>query len=208
MILTLLTALPAHALIDVPTFRLGLGYAPLKFTAGTIFPEPTSLGNFLTINPMFLWDVPSLRMRLGFDFITDLGSQYGFVSIAGLGLTAMLYPLGLSSSREVREDFSELVKTRVGPFFQFSINPTKLSVSSVPATTDPTYPFPGKWPYFAAKIIEMSFGAGADYPISKDLVASLGLHYRLAAWKAQETTSGVVSYNGIMIQAAVQTNFY
>jgi hypothetical protein len=206
--LTLSFAAPAHALIDVPTFRMGLGISPLKFTAGTIFPDPTPLGNFITVNPMFMWDVPSVRMRLGFNFLADLGSKYGFVSIAGIGLTGILYPMGLSSSREVREDFSELVKTRISPYFQVSVTPTKISISSVPATTDPTYPFPGKWPYFAAKTVEMSFGAGVDYPMSRDLIAFLGLHYRFAAWKDQEQTSGVVSYSGIEILTGFSTNFY
>ena len=199
---------PAQALIDVPTLRMGLGYSPLNFTAGTIFPEATPLGNFLTLNPMFLWDMPSVRMRVGVNFLTDLGSDYGFVSVAGVGITALLYPLGLSSSREMRDDFSEVVKTRISPYIQFGITPTKLSITARPAETDPTFPFPGRWPYFAAKIIETSFGAGLDYPIARDLIAFLGLHYRFAAWKEVEQSDGLVSYSGFSIMAGVSTNFY
>jgi hypothetical protein len=208
MILTLSLPLPARALIDVPTFRMGVGYSPIQFTAGTIFPDDTSLGNILTMSPMFLWDMPGVRMRLGVNFLTDIGSTYGFVSIAGVGFTALLYPLGLSSSREVRDDFSEVVKTRISPYIQFGVTPTKLSVTARPAETDPTFPFPSKWPYFAASIIETSFGAGLDYPMGRDLVAFLGLHYRVAAWKANEQSDGVVSYKGFSILAGVQTNFY
>jgi hypothetical protein len=199
---------PAQALIDVPTLRMGLGYSPISFTAGTAFPDDTPLGNFLTLNPMFMWDMPSVRMRIGVSFLTDLGSDYGFVSIAGVGFTALLYPLGLSSSREVRGDFSEVIKTRISPFIQFGITPTKLSITARPAETDPVFPFPGKWPYFAANIVETSFGAGLDYPFARDFIAFLGLHYRLAAWKEAERSDGVISYNGFSIMGGISTNFY
>ncbi len=166
------------------------------------------MGNFLTLNPMFMWDMPSVRMRVGVNFLTDLGSDYGFVSIAGVGMTALLYPLGLSSSREVRDDFSELIKTRISPYLQFSITPTKLSITSKPLESDVTFPFPSKWPYFAAKIVETSFGAGVDYPVARDLIAFLGINYRFAAWKENESSDGVISYSGISIMAGVSTNFY
>ena len=208
ILLTLLAARPAHALIDVPTFRLGIGYAPLKFTAGTIFPEPTSLGNFLTVNPMFLWDLPSIRTRIGVNFLADLGSSYGFFSIAGVGFSALLYPLGLSSSREVTDDFSEVVKTRVSPFLAVSITPTKLSVSSAPDPSDPDYAFPGRWPYFASKIIETSFGLGLDYPVGRDFVLFVSGHYRFAAWKTEEQGDGIVSYEGPQFLIGFSTNFY
>jgi hypothetical protein len=208
ILLTLLVSTPSHALIDVPTFRLGLGYAPLKFTAGSIFPEATSLGNYLTVNPMFLWDLPSIRTRIGVNFLADLGSSYGFFSIAGVGFSALLYPLGLSSSREVGDDFSEVVKTRVSPFLAVSVTPTKLSVSSAPAPSDPDFNFPGRWPYFASKIIETSFGIGVDYPVGRDFVMFLSGHYRFAAWKAEEQGDGVVSYNGPQVLIGFSTNFY
>ena len=206
--LTLFLACPAHALVDVPTFRLGIGYAPLKFTAGSLFPNPTSLGNYMTINPMFLWDFTSLRTRIGVNFVADIGSQYGFFSIAGVGLSALLYPLGLSSSREVADDFSEVVKTRVSPYIQIAITPTKLSVSSAPDPSDPNYAFPGRWPYFASKIIETSVGAGIDYPMGRDFVLFLSGHYRFAAWKTQEQSDGVISYDGPQVLVGFSTNFY
>lgn len=206
--LTLMLARPAQALIDVPTFRMGLGYSPLSFTAGSVFPDDTPLGNFLTLNPMFLWDMPSVRMRLGVNFLSDLGSKFGFVSIAGVGFTALLYPLGLSSSRELRDDFSELVKTRISPYIQIGVTPTKLSITARPDETDPLFPFPSRWPYFAAKIVETSFGAGLDYPLGRDLVGFLGLHYRFAAWKEVEQSDGLISYSGFSVMAGVSTNFY
>ncbi|MBU6154942.1 MAG: hypothetical protein KGP28_11615 [Bdellovibrionales bacterium] len=208
ILLTFFSASPSYALIDVPTFRLGLGYAPLKFTAGTIFPDPTSLGNFLTVNPMFLWDLPSIRTRIGVNFVADLGSNYGFFSIAGVGLTALLYPLGLSSSREVGDDFSEVIKTRVSPFIAISVTPTKLSVSSTPDPADPDFNFPGRWPYFASKIIETSFGAGIDYPLGRDFVLFVSGHYRFAAWKTEEQGDGIVSYEGPQVLIGFSTNFY
>jgi hypothetical protein len=208
IILTLIAAPRAHALIDVPTFRMGIGYAPLSFTAGTVFPESTPLGNFLTINPMFLWDLPGIRTRIGVNFLADLGSSYGFFSIAGVGFTALMYPLGLSSSREVKDDFSEVIKTRVSPFLAVSLTPTKLSVSSAPPPSDPDFAFPGRWPYFASKILETSVGAGIDYPIGRDFVLFLSGHYRFAAWKTEEQGEGVVSYNGPQVLVGFSTNFY
>ena len=208
IILTLIFAPRAHALIDVPTFRLGIGYAPLKFTAGTIFPEPTSLGNIVTFNPMFLWDLPSIRTRIGVNFVADMGSSYGFFSIAGVGFSALMYPLGLSSSREVKDDFSEVIKTRVSPFLAISLTPTKLSVSSAPDPSDPDFAFPGRWPYISSKILETSVGAGVDYPVGRDFVLFLSGHYRFAAWKTEEQGDGVVSYDGPQVLIGFSTNFY
>jgi hypothetical protein len=207
-LLTLLQSGNAWALIEVPTLRFGIGYSPLNFTAGTVFTEPTALGNFATINPMFLWDLPSLRSRVGFHFLTDIGSQYGFVSTAGVGLTGILYPLGLSSSREIGEDFTEVVKTRIGPFLQFAITPTKFSVLQTPPTSSPTYNTPSLWPYFNVKVVEISIGAGVDYPLARDLVGFLGVHYRAAAFKQLESGQGSISYSGISVIGGLMTNFY
>jgi hypothetical protein len=207
-ILTLLICNPAWALFSVPTLRLGLGYSPIKFTAGSVFTEGTSLGSLVTVNPMFLWDVPSLRSRFGFHFLADVGSSYGFVSTAGVGVTGIMYPLGLSSSREVAEDFSEVVKTRVGPFLQFSITPTKFSVTKTPETGTPQYNQPSSWDYFNVKVVEISAGAGVDYPLGRDLIGFIGAHYRAAAFKELESGDGSVSYSGLAFILGVMTNFY
>ena len=209
LFLNLLVIAPAQALIDVPTFRLGLGYSSLSFTAGSVVPTSTSLGTKLTLNPMFLWDIPKIRSRLGFHFQTDLGSQYGFVSTAGVGITGLLYPLGLSSSREVRDDFSEVVKTRVSPYIQFGITPTSFAVTIKP--TDPNSPIlnsPTSWPYFNVMVIETSIGVGIDYPVSDDLVGFVGLHYRTASYVSQEVTAGAARYSGIELLLGTMTNFY
>ena len=210
--LALTTSPKANALVEVPTLRFGLGYAPLTFTAGTVFKEPTPLGNMMTINPMFLWDMPGIRTRLGVHFLADIGSKYGQVSIAGMGLTAIFYPLGLSSGREFREDFSEIVKTRVSPYFQVQITPAKMSVTKKPLPTDSNFSQEMansvNWPYFSALVIETSFGIGVDYPIGNDLIIFGGLHYRAAAYKEQETTTGSISYSGMELLVGLMTNFY
>ena len=206
--LTVLAAPSAKALIDVPTLRLGLGPSPIKFTAGSEFPTPEALGSIVMLNPMFLWDMPSLRMRLGVHFLTDIGSKFGFVSTAGVGFTGIFYPLGLSSSREVNDDFSEVIKTRVSPYFQFSVTPMKFSVTKPLPPTDPRYNTPSDYPYFSSRVLEYSVGIGVDYPVSRDLVAFGGLHYRSAAFKSDESGKGAISYSGIALLIGVMTNFY
>ncbi len=205
----------AYALIDVPTFRFALGESPISFTAGSQFPGSNSLGEAVTLNPMFLWDLPGIRSRLGVSFIADLGTKYGAIAIAGVGLTGIFYPLGLSSSREVNEDFSEVVKTRISPYFQFSVTPTDFSVSQQVGSV------PQYWPYFSATMIEISLGIGVDYPFSKDLIGFIGLHYRSASFSGGANASGNatgtsstapttngVNYSGVALLLGVMTNFY
>lgn len=202
------SATDAKALIDVPTFRFGLGESPLSFSVGTAFPAGTALSAKLLLNPMFLWDVPNLRARIGVHFLADIGSKYGAVSTAGIGVTALFYPLGLSSSREVRDDDSEVIKTRMSPYLQFSITPTKFSATDSSDQTKPA----SSWPYVSARVVEISLGIGADYPLANDLIVFGGLHYRTAAFSSTEsnvaTGGGDISYNGIALIIGFMTNFY
>src|SRR4051812_8244696 len=82
---------PAHALVEVPTFRFAIGTSMVKFSAidrnGLItVPEGTSLGAPLMIDPSFLWDLPQVRSRVGLHFLADVGSAYGFVTTIGVGI--------------------------------------------------------------------------------------------------------------------------
>lgn|GEM_PF-1766791 len=195
----------ANAMVEVPTLRFGIGMVPISFTAGTVASEATSLGNKLTLNPMFLWDLPGLRSRLGFHFLTDLGSDYGFISTAGIGISYIYYPTGLSSARELRDDGSSIVATKISPFIQVSITPTKFSVTIKP--DDPTKPS-SSWDYFSSSVIETSVGAGVDYPFNENLIGFAGLHYRWAAYTKDETTKGPLHYSGIGLILGVMTSFY
>jgi len=176
----------------------------LSFTAGSLFPSPTSLGAKVTINPMFLWDIPSVRSRIGLNFVADLGSSFGSLPISGIGLSAVFYPLGLSSSREVNEDLSVLIKHRISPYLQLQVTPVKCSISTATSfsTINPNAA------YFSAMVIETSAGLGLDYPMGDDLLAFLGLHYRFAAFTSQETTTGAIKYSGIELLLGIMTNFF
>jgi len=207
-VLMVLFSSESKALVPVPTLRMGVGYSPLKFTAGSLFPEATSLGNVATVNPMFLWDLPGVRSRFGFHFLTDLGSPYSFVSTAGIGLTGILYPLGLSSGREVGEDLTEVIKSRNGPFLQFSLTQTKFTVTQKPDPSSPIFSIPSLWPYFSLKVIEVAAGAGYDYRFGNDLTAFGSVLYRTAAFKELEAGPGAVSYSGLSFMFGVMTNFY
>jgi hypothetical protein len=216
IILTLIGS-SANALVDVPTLRVGLGQSPLTFQGGDSFPAGSKLGETAVLMPMFLWDAPSLRMRIGLHFLADVGTKYGAVATAGVGLTSIFYPLGLSSSREVRDDFSEVVKTRFSPYLQVSITPTKFSVTAVPAVGTAAYANPRDWPYFSSRVVELSLGIGADYPINDNLVVFGGLHYRTATFSSgtvavQANKDGSspsdISYSGIALLVGVMTNFY
>ena len=194
----------ANAMVEVPTLRFGIGMVPISFKAGTVAVDSTSLGNKLTLNPMFLWDLPGLRSRIGFHFLADLGSEYGFISTAGIGLTYIYYPTGLSSARELREDGSSIVATKISPFIQLAITPTKFSVTMKPdGVTDPQ-----NWSYFSSSVVETSLGAGVDYPFNSNLIGFAGLHYRWAAYTKDETTKGPLHYSGLGLILGVMTSFY
>ena len=196
---------PAHALIEVPTFRMALGRSMINFTAGSLFPNPTPLGGSITLNPTFLWDMSTVRSRLGLNFVADIGSNgYGSFPISGIGFTALFYPMGLSSQREVNEDLSVLIKHRISPYLQLQITPVKCSISN--ATTFDTVTAHAN--YFSATVIETSVGLGLDYPMNDDLITFLGLHYRFAAFTSQETTTGALKYSGIELLLGVMTNFF
>lgn len=184
---------------------MSLGRSMLKFTAGTLFPDPTPLESTITLNPLFLWDIPSVRSRLGINFLAEIGSNgYGNLPISGIGLSALFYPLGLSSQREVGEDSTVLIKHRVSPYLQLQVTPVKCSISN--ATTFSTVS--SRANYFSATIIETSVGLGVDYPMSDDLITFLGLHYRFAAFTSQETQTGAIKYSGIELLLGVMTNFF
>ena len=205
--LLLLATLPmkANALIEVPTFRLELGKSMLNFTAGTLFSTPTPLGSTATINPKFLWDIPGVRSRLGLNFLAEIGSNnYGNMTISGIGLTGIFYPLGLSSSREVHEDLSVMIKHRTSPYLQFQITPVKCAISN--ATTYDVVT--ARASYFSATIVETMIGAGLDYPLADDMIGFVGLNYRYAAFTSEETTTGVLKYNGLEIALGIMTNFF
>ncbi len=145
-----------------------------------------------------------MRSKVGFQFIADLGSPYGFVTVAGIGLTAIFYPFGLSSTREIAPDFSVFIKSRISPYFQVSITQTKFTIYK----PDPAITEAAKQPHFSAALIETSIGLGLDYPVQEDLVAFAGLHYRSALYANQETQYGKISYGGIALIMGVMTNFY
>ena len=198
----------SNALVPVPTLRMGLGYSAIQFTAGTIFPDSTPLKSIVTVNPMFLWDFPGVRSRIGFHFLTDIGSPYSFVSTAGIGLTGILYPLGISSGREITEDFTEMVESRNGPFIQFALTPTKFSVTQKPDPSSPIFSIPSLWPYFSVRVIELAVGGGYDFKITNDLTGFGSILYRTAAFKELEVGAGAVTYSGLSLMFGVMTNFY
>ncbi len=141
----------------------------------------------------------------------DLGSQYGFMTAVGVGVSGVFYPMGLSSGREARDDGVEFVKTRMSPYFHFAVIPTKISFS-LPLSSSTTTPTSSSGainqPYFAAEVIETDLGVGLDYPFSENIVAFVELEYRFAAYTAQETTTGAISYSGPALMLGIMTNFY
>jgi hypothetical protein len=215
--------LSAHA-FQVPSLRFGLGYSSLTFTAGQLTPgagnssssanaiaaqNGVSLGSLITLNPMFLWDASSIRARIGVQFLADLGSSYSFMATSGVGIVALFYPMGLSSSREVKDDGSIIRKTRTSPYFQIAVTPTLFTVNipnSNSSSSNSSSTSAGN--YLATQVIETSLGVGVDYPLNENLVGFFGLHYRWAAFTSQETTNGTVSYKGIEALFGVMTDFF
>jgi hypothetical protein len=211
ILLSVFMTLPAQALVEVPTFRLGLGHSFVTFTAknsegnSILDTESASLGSLVTLSPSFLWDIPQLRSRMGFHFLADVGSEFGFVSIIGVGVTYLFYPLGLSSSREVKDDGSVLVKTRVSPYFNFQFTPSKMSIT-VPSNNPLDVAVNRR--YFNVSVNEVSLGAGLDYPIADNTVLFGGINYRFASYTSDEADVGSVTYSGLFFNVGIMTNFY
>ena len=207
MLSVLISCKSAFALIDTPTLRFSLGYSMVKFGAVGIsgqpqFAEGTPIASLVTLNPSFLWDVPVLRSRVGIHFLADIGSPFGFISIIGVGADYVFYPMGLSSSREVKDDGSVIVKTRISPFFEFKLTPLKMSI------TDPTVQAAGVTSYFNVLMVETSIGAGVDYPLTESMIGIVGLHYRFASFTGESATVGQVKYSGPILLLGISANFY
>jgi hypothetical protein len=201
---------PAYALVEVPTLRLGLALPMISFGAVdrnnlVTYPDGTPLGAMITFNPSFLWDIPQVRSRAGLHFQADIGSPYGFVTTIGVGLDFVFYPLGLSSSREVKDDDSVLIKTRMSPYIQFRITPEKFSITRT--TSDSNNAQAGR-DYFNVLMVETSIGAGVDYPMGDKYTLFGGLNYRFANFSSQETEVGRIGYSGISLLIGIQTSFY
>lgn len=211
ILLSVLVSLSAHALVEVPTFRFGFGHSIVSFEArnkagaSILGTEQASLGSILTVSPSFLWDVPQLRSRIGLHFLADVGSEFGFVSIIGVGVTYLFYPLGLSSSREVKDDGAILVKTRVSPYLNIQITPEKMSIT-VPSTNPLDVATNRR--YFNIIMYEVAIGAGLDYPVGDNMILFGGGNYRFATYTSDEATLGSVKYSGLYFNVGLMTNFY
>lgn len=199
--LTVFICPPSKA--DAPSLRIGIGYSPLKIDAGEIYNN-TPLESYLTLNPMFLWESPSFKSRVGLHFLLDTLSPYGLMVTSGIGVTWIFYPRGLSASHETSLDNIDVRKTRVSPYITAQVTPTRMTLAQPLSTVQR-----GETPkYFSAFILETSLGAGVDYPMSENYVVFGGINYRFAAITKGELHSAAIHYSGLMIQFGILSNFY
>ncbi len=197
----------AHALIDPPTLRFSIGHSAIKFTAIDKNEEPQlgpdqALGSLMTVNPAFLWDVPTARTRLGIHFMGDFFSQFGLISLSGVGANFVFYPLGLSTSREVKNDGDIIHKSRMSPFIDLKVTYMKFAVR------DPSEPDPAFQTYFNIALMDISGGVGVDYPINDNLTCFGGVHYRFGSFTGSEAKIGRLEYGGMAFMLGLMTNFY
>ncbi len=194
-------ALSETFLAQVPTLRFKLGTSTLTLDAGEVIQEEP-LNATATLQPTVLWDWPSFSSRVGIHFLTDLNSAFGLMPISGMGISAYLYPLGISTAYEVFPDETIQQKSKPSFYFYGGLTPVNLSISQSDETN------PRNNIYFNAFVIDLSLGMGFDYPIQENLVVSLEINHRRASATGDENENGAISYSGLGLMLSFLTTYY
>ena len=191
----LLATGPAQAEQKVPMLRMKVGKYFTKLTGGTTVVDQ-ELNSLMTFQPTVLWDLPTFRSRIGYHFTGDFDSTYGLFPLAGVGFSGYFYPFGISSS--VTPTIRNIVfqKYKTSPYVYGGLTPSNLSINEASTNTN-----------FSAFILEITLGAGVDYPFSSNMLISVDLNYRFGSAPENEKI-GSVDYSGFGIMFSYSTTYF
>ncbi len=202
IILTLvLLALHSQAIAvnKTPDLRLKVGYIATTFSAGDIYDEE-ALGSLMTLQPTITWSLPNFRSRVGIHMTLDLASEFGLTPLSGVGLSAYIYPWGISSSHEKVDSDTIIQKSKPGFFVFTSVTPVNFNINNPDSTsTNDT---------FSSFIIDSTVGAGYDYALKQNIILSTELVYRFGSAANNDAGFGGVNYSGFGLMFSYLTSYY
>lgn len=199
--LVLLLTVPhiASAEFQAPVIRTKLSMFSTTASAGEQVKDE-ALGSMLTLQPMVLWNFPSINSRMGIHYVLDFASNYGFTPISGIGLTGYYYLKGLPASYENTPDETLIQKSKPGFFTFASFTPVNFNLNKKEST-----PNAGDGFSFSALLYELSLGVGYEYPIRPNALIAVELGTRDASSSSGEEK---LSYSGFGIGISFTTSYY
>lgn len=190
----------SHADFQAPVIRTKLVIFNTIVSAGeTVQDQP--LGSLMTIQPMVLWNFPSINSRIGFHYLLDVASNYGFTPISGIGISGYYYLTGLPAAYETLPDDTVIQKSKHGLFTYASFTPVNFNLNR----RDPSDPNSGKAFSFSAMLYDFTIGAGYEYPLKPNSLISVELAVRDASSSGQ---GGKLAYSGLGIGVTFTTSYY
>lgn len=199
-VLIILFSTYSHADFQAPVIRTKMVMFNTIVSAGeTVRDEP--LGSLMTIQPMVLWNFPSINSRIGFHYLLDIASNYGFTPISGIGISGYYYLTGLPAAYETLPDDTLIQKSKHGFFTYASFTPVNFNLNR----RDPTDPNSGKAFSFSAMLYDFTIGGGYEYPLKPNSLISVELAVRDASSGGQ---GGKLAYSGIGLGVTFTTSYY
>ena len=165
----------------------------------TVKDEP--LGSLMTLQPMVLWNFPSINSRIGIHYLLDLASNYGFTPISGIGITGYYYLTGLPAAYETLPDDTLIQKSKHGLFTYASFTPVNFNLNR----RDTLDPNSGKSFSFSSMLYDFTIGAGYEYPLRPNSLISVEIAVRDASSGGQ---GGKLAYSGYGIGLTFTTSYY
>jgi hypothetical protein len=170
-------------------------------TAGDLLKEST-LGSLVTLQPTFLWDLPTFRSRLGVHFIADLNSAFGLMPISGIGFSGYFYLLGMSTAYEISDDGTLKQTSKPGPYVYGGLTPVNFNINSNDEEN------PSRSFAFSSLIVETALGVGFDYPLRRNTLITGELAYRFGTAPDPKSDIGDLEYSGIGLNISFSTSYY
>ena len=161
-----------------PNFRWKMGYFLTDTNAGAVIKE-TPRNSLLTVQPTLLWDVPTIRTKVGVHFMAEFLSDFGLMPLSGAGVSAYFFPFGISSTTETNHE---------GVLFQKSLTSPYLLLA---ATTSPWVALPVFFVFGAH-----AFVWGTTSTTVRQRAVPAGLQGRVSA------VNTICVYGGLVIGAA------
>lgn len=196
LVLLLLTRSLTFA--EVPSFRGKLAMYDLSISAGELV-QSEKLGSMVTIQPGILWNFSSMNSRIGLHFLLDVGSQYGFTPISGIGISGYYYLTGLTSAYEISPEEVLTQKTKPGLFTFMSLTPVNFNLNKID-NNDPTNNFS-----FSATMTDVIMGFGYEYPLKPNAIIAVEASLRDGS---SSFNSQAVSYRGFGLSLVYTTSYY
>ena len=129
----------------------------------------------------------------------EFASEFGLTPISGIGLSAYVYPFGISSSHQKLENDTVIQKSKSGPFLMAALTPINFNINDPDGDNERT---------FSVFIYDSMLGAGYDYAFRQNMILSGEVVYRFGSAVNDNQGQGGVNYSGFGLMLSVLTSYY